>query len=284
VDAVILSLVSAFLFGAMTIALRVALRDANAEVGAFVTVLAAFVVVVTWAVAESASFEARGLAVFALTGLLAPGGSQLLFTLAVRDAGASRTSVVVGAAPLFAVVLAFAVLREPFRTGLVAGALLIVAGGTVLASERARPVHFLGIGLLFAAAGALLIATRDNVVRAISDDLNVDASAGAAAALLAGTVAMFVYAALRQPAELRAVRGWRPFVPVGILFGVSYVLLYEAYFRGRVTVVSPLVATECLWGVGLSALLLRRHELVGRRLFAGAALVVAGGALIGVFR
>ena len=279
-----LSLVSAFLFGAMTIALRVALRDANAEVGAFVTVLAAFVVVAAWAVLDSASFEARGLAVFALTGLLAPGGSQLLFTLAVRDAGASRTSVVTGAAPLFAVVLAFAVLREPFRAGLVAGAVLIVAGGTVLASERARPAHFLGIGLFFAAAGALLIATRDNVVRAISDDLDVDASAGAAAALLAGAIAMLVYAALRRPAELRALRSWRPFVPVGILFGVSYVLLYEAYFRGRVTVVSPLVATESLWGVGLSALLLRRHELVGPRLFAGAVLVVLGGVLIGVFR
>ena len=283
-DAVVLSLVSAFLFGAMTIALRVALRGANAEVGAFVTVLAAFVVVAAWAVLESASFETRGLAVFALTGLLAPGGSQLLFTLAVRDAGASRVSVVTGAAPLFAVVLAFAVLREPVRAGLVAGALLIVAGGTVLASERARPAEFLGVGLLFAAAGALLIATRDNVVRAISDDLDVDASAGAAAALFAGAIAMLVYAALRQPGELRALRSWRPFVPVGILFGVSYVLLYEAYFRGRVTVVSPLVATESLWGVGLSALLLRRHELVGRRLFAGAALVVFGGALIGVFR
>lgn len=280
----ILSLVSAFLFGAMTIALRVALREANAEVGAFVTVLAAFVVVATWAVVESASFEARGLAVFALTGLLAPGGSQLLFTLAVRDAGASRTSVVTGAAPLFAVVIAFAALREPFRAGLVVGALLIVAGGAVLASERTRPTQFLGIGLLFAAAGALLIATRDNVVRAISDDLDVDASAGAAAALLAGSIAMLVYAALRQPAALRAVRGWRPFVPVGMLFGVSYVLLYEAYFRGRVTVVSPLVATESLWGVGLSALLLRRHELVGPRLFAGAILIVLGGALIGVFR
>ena len=30
-----------------------------------------------------------------------------------------------------------------------------------------------------------------------------------------------------------------------------YVCLFEAYFRGRVTVVSPLVATESLWGVAL---------------------------------
>jgi hypothetical protein len=34
----------------------------------------------------------------------------------------------------------------------------------------------------------------------------------------------------------------------------------------------------------LSALLLRRTEAVGKRLLAGATLIVAGGALIGVFR
>jgi uncharacterized membrane protein len=73
-------------------------------------------------------------------------------------------------------------------------------------------------------------------------------------------------------------------VPAGLFFGTSYVLLFEAYFRGRVSVVSPLVATESLWGVVLSVLLLRRTELVGPRLVVGAALVVAGGALIGAFR
>jgi hypothetical protein len=44
------------------------------------------------------------------------------------------------------------------------------------------------------------------------------------------------------------------------------------------------VAIESLAGVVLSALLLRHSEFVGRRLFLCAALIVAGGALIGVFR
>jgi hypothetical protein len=48
--------------------------------------------------------------------------------------------------------------------------------------------------------------------------------------------------------------------------------------------VAPLVAAESLVGVGLSVLLLRDSELVGRRLVLGAALIVAGGALIGAFR
>ena len=68
------------------------------------------------------------------------------------------------------------------------------------------------------------------------------------------------------------------------MFGLSYVLLFEAYWRGRVTVVSPLVATESLWGVGLAALLIRHTEGVGRRLAAGAVLVVAGSVVIGAFR
>jgi drug/metabolite transporter (DMT)-like permease len=51
-----------------------------------------------------------------------------------------------------------------------------------------------------------------------------------------------------------------------------------------VSVVAPLVATESLWGVAFAALLLRRTELVGRRLVAGAILIVAGGVVIGVSR
>ena len=79
-------------------------------------------------------------------------------------------------------------------------------------------------------------------------------------------------------------RAFVVFAAAGVLAGLSYVCLYEAYDRGRVSVVSPLVATESLWGVALSALVFGQKELVGRRLVAGAALVVLGGALIGVTR
>jgi drug/metabolite transporter (DMT)-like permease len=74
------------------------------------------------------------------------------------------------------------------------------------------------------------------------------------------------------------------FLLPGIFFGLSYVCLFEAFYRGPVTVVSPLVATESLWGVGLSALFFHRVEVIGARLVVGAAFIVAGGVLIGVFR
>ena len=73
-------------------------------------------------------------------------------------------------------------------------------------------------------------------------------------------------------------------MPAALCYGLSYVFLFEAFFRGRVSVVSPIVATESLWGVTLSWLVLRKSEEVGSRLVLGAVLVVAGGVLIGVYR
>ena len=282
---VLLAVVSAALFGAMTVVLRFALRrNADAELGAAVTIATACVLALALAAASRpGELPAGDLALFLVTGALAPGGSQLLFTFAVRDAGASRASVVVGTAPLVAVVIALVVLGEPFRAPLVVGAVLIVVGGVALVLERGRPEHLKAVGLAFAFGCTALFAVRDNVVRWFSGETTVDPLPAAAATLLGGTLVAVVYLVIARRGT-PTIDGGAPFVVVGVLFGLSYVALFEAYYRGRVSVISPLVATETLWGVGLSALLLRQTELVGRRLAVGAALIVAGGALIGAFR
>ncbi|HEX2045153.1 MAG TPA: DMT family transporter [Gaiellaceae bacterium] len=289
--AVLLALGSAFLFGAMTVALRFALRaHPEAETGAVATTAVAFLVVAAAALAEPGTGELarpQELAVFALAGLLAPGVSQILFTLAIRDAGSSRASVVVGAAPLVAATLAIALLGEPLEWALALGALLVVVAGGLLVGEQVRPEHFRVAGIGFAVAATFLFSSRDVLVRWYGKDAALGSVEAAAAALAAGWVVMLAWAALRRRGRL-ADELLRPallrFAPAGVFFGLSYLLLFEAYYRGKVTVVSPLVATESLWAVVLSALLLRRSELVGPRLVLGAALVVAGGALIGAHR
>ena len=280
-DAVVLALVSAALFGAMTVALRFAFaRGAAAESGALLTIVTAFLVTLPFAVAGG--IDVDGLWPFALAGLLGPGLSQVLFTLAVRDAGPSRTSVAVGSAPLFSVAIALVLLGEPLVAGLVAGAVLIVGGGLLLVGEKGRPDHVRTVGIVFALVATVVFAARDNLVRWLAVDTDVPAASAATATLGAGLLVVLAWIVIaRAPLSLRG--GSRRLAVAGLCFGLSYLALFEAYYRGRVTVVSPLVATESLWGVGLSALLLRA-ELVGVRLFAGAALVVAGGALIGLSR
>jgi drug/metabolite transporter (DMT)-like permease len=280
-DAVVLALASAALFGSMTVALRFALaRSPDAEAGALLTIAAALLVAVPFALAGNV--DLRGTWPFLLAGVLGPGSSQLLFTLAVRDAGPSRTSVTVGTAPLFSVAIALTLLGEPAKAGVVAGAVLIVVGGVLLVGEPGRPEHVKWVGLGFALVATVVFAVRDNLVRHLSLDTAVEPGLAAVATLLAGgvTVAAWLLATRRR----LPLTGFGAFAPAGVLFGLSYLCLFEGYYRGPVSVVSPLVATESLWGVALSALLLRRHELVGPRLLGGAALVVAGGVLIGSFR
>ncbi|RDI73947.1 EamA-like transporter family [Gaiella occulta] len=279
---VLLALGSALLFGSMTVALRPAMaRGDDPLLGALLTVLTALAVALAAAIVVG-RWDIAGTWPFLLAGVLGPGLSQLLFTFAVRDAGPSRTSATVGMAPLFAVLFAVVLLGEPVVAGIVAGAVLIVSGGILLAGERGRPAHVKATGLVLALAAALVFALRDTFVRWLSVDTGVSPALATLATLTSGALTILVVLLVaRRPLSLRAIPAY---VPAGLLFGLSYVCLFEAFYRGRLSVVSPLVATESLWGVGLSAVFLRRHELVGPRLAAGAALVVAGGVLIGVFR
>lgn len=281
--AIALGLVSAFLFGAMTVFVRLALRTGvSAEAGSLYTIVPAAGVTAIAAIVDR-DWDLAGAWPFFLGGLLAPGISQILFTFAVRDAGASRTSVTVGTAPLFAVVIALLFLDEPVVAGLVLGAALIVVGGVVLASERARPDHFKRIGLVFALGGTIAFAVRDNLVRWLGVQADAVEPGMAAFATMAAGVLVTVGFVVVSRAQLTR-QGAIAFAPAALCYGLSYVLLFEAFYRGRVSVVSPVVATESLWGVVLSWLVLRKSEHVGPRLVAGAALVVAGGVLIGLYR
>lgn len=281
-DAVVLAICSAALFGGMTVALRPAIgRGDDPLVGALLTVLPALCVALV-AAAIVGDWNIAAVWPFALAGILGPGVSQVLFTLAIRDAGPSRASATVGMAPLFAVTFAAVLLGEPLLAGIALGAVLIVGGGVLLTRETDRPEHVKSIGLVFALAAALVFAFRDTFVRSLAVDTAVAPELAISATLLAGglTILVALAAGRRRP----SFRSLPYFLPAGLMFGLSYVSLYEAFFRGRLSVVAPLVATESLWGVGLSAAFLRRSEGVGRRLLLGALLVVAGGILIGISR
>jgi len=279
--AVGLALLSAVLFGGMSVALRFALdRERDVMLGTFTTVSTALVIALAWALAEAPSRGVHAGAAwpFALAGLLQPGVGQLFATLAIRETGSSRASMVFGTAPLVAVAIALVLLGEPVRAPLIVGAVLIVGGSVELARERNRPAHFRRIGLVYALVTVVLFASRDNLVRWLAKSTSAPPAVSASAALVGGLALLTLV--VRPRLSKRAL----PFVPAGICFGLSYVALFEAFYRGRVSIVSPLVATESLVGVGLSALLLRHTELVGRRLAIGACLIVAGGVLIGAFR
>ena len=275
-DAVVLALVSAALFGAMPVGVRFALaapRVPAASVGVLYMQAATFAILVA-AAAIQGGVTFHGLLPFVLAGAI----------VGIREAGSSRASVAFGMAPLFAVALALAFFDERPGVGVLAGAFLVVGGGVALTAERDRPGHVRTIGIVYALVGGALFALRDNLVRHLSLETDVPSMTGGAVTLAAGLVVTGAFVTARRnridwPASVIA----RWLLP-GAMVGLSYVALFEAIYRGTVSVVAPIVGTESLWGVAFSALLLRQTERVSARLVAGALLVVAGGVLIGVFR
>src|SRR5205814_9618383 len=84
---------------------------------------------------------------FLVTGLFAPGISQILFTRGVGVIGPSRTAILVGISPVLSATIAVTLLGEPLHVALAAGTLLVVAGGTLLVRERGGPAAMLSLGI-----------------------------------------------------------------------------------------------------------------------------------------
>lgn len=283
--AVLLACAAGALLGGVAVSARLGLgRVPDAEAGALAIVAVALAVTVAAvAIGSDWTGSAGELWPYLLGGLLAPGLSQLLFVLAIRDAGASRTGIVVGAAPLVASLLAIGLFGEPVRSSLIAGTVLVVAGGALLVGERDRPAGFRARGLLLALGCGVAFAVRDNIARWAAGQADVSPLLAALVIVGSGGVAMAAVLYVRRGPALAADlrRAFVPFAPAGLLFGLSYLSVLEALERGRVTVVSPLVATESLWAVLLAWLVFRRAELVGWRLALAAVLVVGGAVLVG---
>ena len=283
----LLAVGAAVSFGALAVTIRLSLHPPlDAEAASLVTTFLSGVCCVALAAVtgDLTGFDWADTWPFFVTGLFAPGISQILFTRAVGVIGPSRTAVFVGVSPVLSAAIAVTALDEPLHVALVLGTLLVVAGGTLLVREPGRVGGLMTLGIAMSLGSALLFGIRDNLVRWAARGNEVPGFVAASASLASATLVIAAVVALRPSAVPRVRRAFRPFVLSGLVYGVSYACLYSAFDRGRVTVVAPLVATESLWAVLISIVVLRRSERIGVRLLLAAALVVGGGALISSFR
>jgi drug/metabolite transporter (DMT)-like permease len=282
---VILACVAGLFLGALNITTRRGLaRSQDIEAGSAIITLVAFVVVAPFALGSGDAFDAGELWPFLLLGAFVPGLSLLMVVHAVRAAGASRAGILFGMAPLFSALFAVIAFGEPFQLALAIGTLLVVAGGVVLALEGERPADYRAYGAVLAVTVAAGFGLRDNIARAVGEDVSVDPLAQSTVVMLGGSL-LLVANLLRRPSPFKRLRdAFLPYASSGVVLAIGQGALFEALDRARVTVVAPLVGTGVLWTVVLAAIFIGRSELIGRRLIVVALLVVAGGTLVGVTR
>jgi drug/metabolite transporter (DMT)-like permease len=285
VTGVLFACVAGLFLGLLNITMRRGIsRVADVDAGSAVISTSAFVLVAATAVTFGVDFHPGELWPFLVLGIFVPGLSQLLVVRAVQAAGASRAGILFGMAPLFSAVIAIVAFSEPLRWPLAAGTLLVAAGGGALVWEGERPPDYRAYGAALAVAVAAAFGLRDNVARALTEDVAAEPLAQSTALMLGASIAVVVNVLSRPSAlsRLRAAIG--PFAMSGVVIGIAQAALFEALDRTRVTVVAPLVGTGVLWTVVFAAIFLGRTELVGPRLVVVALLVVAGGTLVGATR
>lgn len=287
--AVLFGAASGLFFGLMAVLVRMGLRrGGHVELGVIVACLTGVAICIAAAAANGdlSRIDLGQLWRFYVPGMLVPGISQVLFNHSIRLAGPSRSAIVIGTAPLLSAVIAIIFLDEPLRAGLAIGTVLIVAGGIALTGERTRPEGFRMVGVVVALVCATLFGIRDNLVRVAARDTHPPALLGATAALLGAITIIGLYAVAVRRRELRMyfLRTVPAFAPAGVSLGLAYAALVEGFDRARVTVIAPLNATQSLWGIVFSLVLLGQAERIGRRTLAACALVVAGAVLISATR
>lgn len=246
--------------------------------------------------APAYGWNPRAIAAFAVAGIAGPGIARGLSMFGVARLGTSvSVAVQASAYPMFAVAGAVLGLGEGLTAARVGGLVTIVAGivlvlssnGAATAAPRestagARSPRRLGPALLAPALAGLGYALAD-VLRKGAFATLPDPLLAAFVGLLA-SVATWGAASAAVP-HVRHQFRWDPgllwFALNGLLSSAAQIALMHALVIGDVAVVSPIAAAQPIVVVLLTPLLLRRVDVIDRRVVTGTVLAVAGITLMG---
>lgn len=287
----LLAVTAAFCFASGAIAVKLATRTGNVMPGFLIglSVNALVVAVVALAVVDSWAMPALPAALFALAGLSGPGLARLLMMRSVRDAGASvAVPLQASSNPLISSFAGLVVFHESSSGGRLAALGVTVAGiwscargGSANRSseggrdDRGGGARFLVLSLPLAAGAAYAssdILRKAGLTR--FDEPILGALIGTVTALSVWSAAYALRPTMRAPVVLGPSFAW--FVLNGLLIGAAQVALLVALSVGDLSVVSPIVASQPVIVIVLSALVLRDVERLRWGSVLGAALVVVG--------
>ena len=218
---------------------------------------------------------------FVLVGIFVPGVARYFIFKGMERLGASISSCLTNSTPLFATLIAVALLGERPRITNLLGTLAIVAG-IVSLSWRGATKTWRTRDLLFPLTAAFLFAARDNVVRVGVSHIANPIVGAAIAATTSFLTMTLLYAAFeeKKPGAHNAVHGLKLFAAAGFMNFLSYAFAYTALSMERVSLISPLINGSSLFVLPLSAMFLKDVEKLTGRKIAAVMLVILGVLLI----
>lgn len=308
---IVLALLSSACFAASHVVSRRGLEGTSVSAGYMVIVGCAWVVVVIPLILHPPeTVSTRAVVFFALSGLFAPAISRAAALGGVRALGPSiSVPIQQGLRPLIVVPAAVIVLNETVGWTRILGLAAIVTGGWILSREPARadelPAEALVApgrgagsatiaverrrrtstwrfrpGIAFPVAAAVGYATSDLLVK-IGLDGGSDPVYAAPLSIGVGFLVWALahaFAPVRRRFRLGTDAGW--LVLAGAFMGTAILLLFQALSKGDVSSVAPVIGTQPLFVMLLSAILLRHLERRDRTTVLAVSVVVVGTILV----
>lgn len=219
--------------------------------------------------------------VFAVSGVIGTSFAWLSWFRGIRLVGASVGNVLFYTQPLFATLLAAAVLGERLTSVTGVGVVLIVLGVGLLSLSSGSNIQFrLSKALVFPLAAAVFAAIS-NVVNRFGFQTSTATPLEAAAINLTSALPFIIGHTLGyHPGALTTPdRSDAYFVCSGVANAAAVFTMFTALANGPVVVVAPLVSTSPLFTTALAYLFLTDVETVTARTVASAVLTVTGAGI-----
>ncbi len=222
--------------------------------------------------------------IFVAAGCLAPGLGRLFNITAIKHIGVSKASPIIGTSPLYSVIAAIIFLGEPFSMILVVATTVIIAGIALISMESHDNKKFDIKYVWFAVGASMSYGFAAPIQKAGLAVLHYPILAATITTTTSLILLSIYLAATRQLHLTRSTRSGTIFASLaGVATCFAFLANFNALNIGTVSTVAPLLATFPLFALVLSHFMLKQHERITLRIWAGALLTLAGVIIITVF-
>ena len=277
------ALLAAFSFGLNAVLVRKGMKDSTpvtatlVVAGVQVTILSALLLL------NPPMFNWTAVFYFALAGFFAAILGRTLNYLSIDMLGVPISTSLTGTNPIFALILAVIFLREKVSLATVLGSLLVVAG-IALMSGSSEGKKLNARALVIPLASAFFYACS-SAVRKIGLNILPESVLGAVVGALTSLIAYpLILRLMGRTGEFKLSKSDLPWlIGGGIATSTAWIGMFTATQMGSVSVTSAIIGANPLFGLILSAILLRDTEKITKRVVAGSLLIVIAVLIITLF-
>jgi uncharacterized membrane protein len=219
--------------------------------------------------------------VFVLAGIFAPGIGRTLSYVGIEKIGVARSVPIANSSPIFASVFAVLFLAEAWVPQNIVGTLLVISGVVILSVAKPAQGEWRKLDIIYPLVGAMAFGASAIMRKAGLGYVDIPVMA---AAVTAGSAALFSLALLQFRGGKEAFKLTRRsaawLFTAGLVNTAAMLSVFYALSHGKVVIVEPLVSSNPVLTLLLTAIFLRDLEAINMRVIIGALLTVTGTVLV----